>query len=55
MCEETGDALVSELAEGTVNLRLQGSESGRVARELLGPEGLLRGEVGADLLQGLLR
>src|SRR5262249_14818668 len=44
-----------ELAEGAVDLGLQGGEGGRVPSELLGPELLLVSEVGADLLKGLVR
>jgi hypothetical protein len=53
--QEAGDELVGELAEGAVDLRLQGREGGGVPRELLGPKLLLGREVGADLLQGLVR
>jgi hypothetical protein len=47
--------LIGELAEGEVDLGLQGGEGGGVAGELLGPELVLGGEVGADLLKGLVR
>jgi hypothetical protein len=53
--EEAGDELIGELAEGAVALGLQGGEGGGVAGELLGPERLLGGEVGADVLDGLVR
>lgn len=53
--QETGDELVGELAEGLVDLRLQPSEGSRVTGELFGPEGLLVGEAGMDLLQRLGR
>ena len=55
MGEEAGDELIGEFAEGEVDLRLQGGEGSRVPRELLGPELLLGGEVGSDLLDGLVR
>jgi hypothetical protein len=53
--QEAGDELIGELAEGEVDLGLQGSEGGGVARELLGPELLLSGKVIPDLLKGLVR
>jgi hypothetical protein len=52
--EEAGDELIGELVEGEVNLRLKEGEGGGVGGELLGPELLLRGEVGADLLDRLV-
>src|SRR3954447_4601535 len=55
MGEQAGDELVREFAEGPVDLRLQDSERRGVARQLFGPEGVLGGEVGADLLDGLVR
>lgn len=52
--EEAGDELIGELAEGAVDLGLQQGEGSGVAHELLGPGLLVRGEVGADLLDGLV-
>jgi hypothetical protein len=52
--KEAGDELVGELVEGEVNLGLQEGEGGRVAGELFNPALLLRGEVAADLLDGLV-
>jgi hypothetical protein len=51
--EEAGDELVGELAEGEVDLGLEEGEGRGVARQLLGPAGLLVGELSVDLLQGL--
>jgi hypothetical protein len=52
--KETGDELVGELVEGKVNLGFEEGEGGRVAGELFNPALLLRGEVAADLLDGLV-
>jgi hypothetical protein len=52
--EEAGDELIGELAKGAMDLRFEGGEGDGVAGELLGPELLLGGEVGADVLDGLV-
>ncbi len=54
MGQEAGDELIGELAEGLVDLGFQQGESSGIACQLLGPELLLGGEVGADLLDGLV-
>lgn len=46
--------MIGEFAEGEVNRGLQEGEGRGVTRQLLGPEPLLGGEVGADLLDGLV-
>lgn len=54
MGQKASDELIGELAEGLVDLGLQQGEGSGVACQLLGPELLLGGEVGADLLDGLV-
>jgi len=55
MSEQAGDELVGELAEGQVDLRLQGSEGSRIACQLFGPECLLGSQVGVYQGKGLVR
>ena len=54
MGQKAGDELIGELAEGMVDQGLQQGKGSGVACQLLGPELLLGGEVGADLLDGLV-
>ena len=53
--EQAGDELVGKFAEGQVDLGFQGSEGGRIACQLFGPEGLLGSQVGMNQGQGLVR
>ena len=55
MGEQAGDELVGELAEGPVDLGLQGREGSGIARQLIGPKRLLGSQVGLNALQGLIR
>jgi hypothetical protein len=55
MGEQTGSAVIGELLEGEVDLRLQLGEGGRVASELLRPALLLLGERCLEVLKGLLQ
>ena len=54
LSEQAGDELVGELAEGQVDLGLQGSEGSGIACQLFGPEGLLGSQVGVNEFQGLV-
>jgi hypothetical protein len=55
MSEQAGDELVGQLAEGQVDLGLQGREGSGVARQLFGPERLLGSQVGMNAFKGLVR
>lgn len=53
--EQAGDKLVGKVAKGLMNERLQDSESGGIACELLGPDGLLGSKMSMNLLKSLVR
>jgi hypothetical protein len=52
--EQGGDELIGKFAEGEVNLGFEEGEGGGVASELVGPEKLVRGELRADEIEGLV-
>jgi hypothetical protein len=53
MSEQAGDELVGQLAEGQMDLGLQGREGSGIACQLFGPECLLGRQVGVNPFQGL--
>jgi hypothetical protein len=55
MGEQTGGAVIGELLEGEVDLRLELGEGRGVASELLSPALLLLGESRLEILKGLVQ
>jgi len=55
MSQEAGDESVGELLESVVDLGLEVGKGGGIAGELLGPELLLGGELGLNILEGPVR